>query len=64
MDLGLPRVFSKNRLAEMLGHRYPDKKWGSMYIKYSQQKVLERALHTLFKVPLRDYRCVHNDLTP
>lgn len=49
-DMGMPRNLSRNQLAEMLGYRYPEKKWGSMYVKYSQQRVLERALHTLFKV--------------
>ena len=52
-QLGFSKKISKLRLAELLAERYPEVKWEKVYLlkgRYAQQKRLEKAVASLFKV--------------
>jgi len=66
-EFQFPSRVTKLKLAELLKQKYPDHNWDPIYLlkgKFGQQKRLERAVSSLFKVcrnlnlPRLDLICV------
>jgi len=60
IEVGFPRI-SRTKLVELLEEKYPLQQWDKTFLlrKYAQQKLLEKAVRSLFPVSLT-YRIVRH----